>query len=66
MVHVQQTADLPTARSRLSAPEPTPDQEMEDSDVSSQANDTPIDSTFTSGTEGGAPLGSDATSLGDE
>eukprot|EP00969_Alexandrium_andersonii_P016984 743899-Alexandrium_andersonii.AAC.1 len=32
MVHAQQTVDLLSARSKLSVPEPTPDQEMEDSD----------------------------------
>eukprot|EP00969_Alexandrium_andersonii_P166510 7358055-Alexandrium_andersonii.AAC.1 len=48
MVYVQQTADLLSVRSQLSVPEPTPDQDMEDSDLSSQANYTPINSTFTS------------------
>eukprot|EP00969_Alexandrium_andersonii_P227969 10067302-Alexandrium_andersonii.AAC.1 len=66
MVYVQQTADLLSVRSQLSAPEPTPDQDMEDSDVSSQANYTPIASTFTSDAEGGAHLGSEATSLADD
>eukprot|EP00969_Alexandrium_andersonii_P112748 4982447-Alexandrium_andersonii.AAC.1 len=66
MAYVQQAAGLLAMRSELSAPEPSLGQEMEDSDVSSQATYTPIASNFTSDAEGGAQLGSEATSLADE
>eukprot|EP00969_Alexandrium_andersonii_P197403 8720965-Alexandrium_andersonii.AAC.1 len=47
-------------------PEPLPGQDVEDSDVSSQLNYTPINSEFTSDAEAGAQLGSEATSPADE
>eukprot|EP00969_Alexandrium_andersonii_P201482 8902915-Alexandrium_andersonii.AAC.1 len=66
MVHFEQAAGLLTVRSQLSVPEPSPDQDVEDSDASSQVNYTPIASNFASDAEGGAQLGSEATSLADE
>eukprot|EP00969_Alexandrium_andersonii_P351365 15435274-Alexandrium_andersonii.AAC.1 len=65
MAHFEQTTGLFSARSQLSVPDPIPGQDPDDSDVSS-VHYTPIGSAFTSDTEAGARLGSEATSLADD